>query len=233
MSELRSTKNIMEHTTKRKRTPVLLAALFTGLIALQPTPGQASPAPCDSCMNDVSLRTEIRKLWSDHVMWTRNVIINFVDGTPGKAEAVDRLLKNQDDIGNAIKPFYGDAAGDALTKLLKEHIVVAADILTAAKAGKTTEFEAAVAKWYRNGEEIAVFLSNANPGNWKPEDMKKMMKDHLDLTLEEASARLNKDYAADVAAYDKAYAEILMMADGLAKGIELQFPEKFKTKKTR
>ncbi len=169
----------------------------------------------------------MRDLWSDHVSWTRNVIINFVDDAPGKTEAVNRLLENQEDIGNAIKPYYGNAAGDTLTVLLKEHITLAADILTAAVNDNTPAFEAASAAWYVNADEIATFLSNANPENWELAHMKAMMKEHLDLTLEEATARLTGDYAADVAAYDKIFAQIMEMADMLSEGIATQFPDKF------
>jgi len=173
------------------------------------------------------LRLGMHKLWTDHVVWTRNVILNIMDGLPGTDQAVNRLLQNQEDIGNAIKPVYGDAAGTELTRLLKEHIVIAADLLKAAKADNKTGFDAANKKWFVNADEISAFLSKANP-NWKLDDMKKMMHDHLNLTTEEAVARLKKDYEGDVKAYDKVYNEILMMADMLTDGILKQFPDKFK-----
>src|ERR1051325_2104324 len=81
------------------------------------------------------LRLAMHKLWEDHVTWTRNVILNIVDDLPGTDQAVARLMRNQDDIGNAIKPVYGEAAGTELTRLLKEHISVAAALLKAAKTG--------------------------------------------------------------------------------------------------
>jgi len=173
------------------------------------------------------LRVNMHKLWEDHVTWTRNVILNIIDDLPGTDQAVSRLLKNQDDIGNAVKPVYGDAAGSELTRLLREHITTAADLLKAAKAGNNSGFQDANKKWVANADEISAFLSKANP-NWKLDDMKKMMHDHLDLTTEEATARLKKDYDADVKAYDKVHDEILMMADMLTDGILKQFPEKFK-----
>ena len=173
------------------------------------------------------LRSGMHKLWEDHVTWTRNVILNIMDDLPGTDQAVARLLKNQEDIGNAIKPVYGDAAGAELTRLLKEHIVVAADLLKAAKTNNKTGFDDANKKWFANADEISAFLSKANP-NWKLEDMKKMMHDHLNLTTEEAVARLKKDYDADVKAYDKVHDEILAMADMLTDGILKQFPDKFK-----
>lgn len=173
------------------------------------------------------LRLGMHKLWEDHITWTRNVILNIMDDLPGTDQAVARLLKNQEDIGNAIKPVYGDAAGTELTRLLKEHITVAADLLKAAKSGNKQAFDDANKKWLANADEISGFLSKANP-NWKLEDMKKMMHDHLNLTTEEAVARLKKDYDADVKAYDKVHDEILAMADMLTNGIVKQFPDKFK-----
>jgi hypothetical protein len=172
------------------------------------------------------LRMAMHKLWEDHIVWTRNVILNIMDDLPGTEQAVNRLLSNQDDIGNAVKPYYGEAGGKELTRLLREHITTAADLLKAAKAGNNTAFDAANKKWTANADEISDFLSKANP-NWKLADMKKMMHDHLALTTDEVVARLKKDYAADVKAYDKVHDEILMMADGLTDGIIKQFPGKF------
>jgi len=137
-------------------------------------------------------------------------------------------LRNQTDIGNAIKSFYGNAAGDRLTSLLRGHILTAAELLAAAKAGDTAKVGEASKRWYANADEIAAFLSGANPKSWPLGEMKVMMKKHLDLTLEEASARLKGDWAADIAAYDKVHGQILHMADMLSAGIIRQFPAKFK-----
>ena len=150
-------------------------------------------------------------------------------GLPETDTAAQRLLQNQVDIGNAIKPFYGDAAGNQLTSLLKDHILIAADLLSAAKSGDHARFEVTRKNWYDNANQIAAFLNHANPENWALGDMKSMMRSHLELTLEEATARLNSDWAGDVAAYDKVHNEILEMADMLSEGIMLQFPKKFKS----
>lgn len=174
------------------------------------------------------LRTNLRTLWEDHAMYTRNVILNIIDDLGGTNESVARLLQNQDDLGNAIKPVYGEAAGNQLTKLLKEHILIAADLLKAAKINNQAGFAAANTKWFKNADDISAFLSTANPGNWPLESMKKMMHEHLNLTTQEAVARLKKDYKADIEAYDKTRAELLAMSDMLATGIIKQFPEKFK-----
>lgn len=183
----------------------------------------------DKSMNSPAfdLKTNMRQLWEDHITWTRNVIICLVDDAPGTDQAVKRLLRNQDDIGNAIKPYYGEAAGKKLTDLLYPHIKIAAEVVKAARAGNTAALDDANKRWYANANEISEFLSKANP-NWKLEEMKTMMNEHLKLTTDEAVKRIKKDYDGDVKAYDMVHLEILKMSDMLAKGIVMQFPEKFK-----
>ncbi|HJQ68367.1 MAG TPA: acetylglutamate kinase [Blastocatellia bacterium] len=169
----------------------------------------------------------MRKLWEDHVIWTRQFVVSAVAGLPDKAAATERLIQNQVDIGNAIKPFYGDAAGERLTALLKDHIMVAAELVTAAKAGDKAKANEAGKRWNANADEIAAFLSGANPKAWPLAEMKKMMRDHLDLTTTEVVARLRGDWAADITAYENIRTQILHMADMLSAGIIGQFPKKF------
>lgn len=180
-----------------------------------------------SVASAATLKTNMRKLWAEHVSWTRNVIFCIVDGLPGTDQAVKRLLQNQDDIGNLIKPYYGEEAGKNLTELLYPHIKISAEVVKAAKSGNKAALEEANKRWYANSVEIAEFFSKLNP-KWTLSDMKKMMHDHLQLTTDEAIQRINKNYDADVIAYDKIYNEIQKMADMLADGIIRQFPEKFK-----
>ena len=172
----------------------------------------------------------MRRLWEDHITWTRMFIVSAATepgNLPDLGPTVDRLLANQTDIGNAIKPFYGDAAGHQLTALLRAHILTAAELVADAKAGDSAAVADASSRWYANADEIATFLSSANPASWPLADMKAMMRSHLDLTLKEAVARLQGRYADDIAAYDEVHAEILSMADMLSDGIIRQFPGDF------
>jgi hypothetical protein len=170
---------------------------------------------------------EMRRLWEDHVTWTRLFIVSFVDDLADLDATTNRLLQNQVDIGDAVKPYFGEAAGDRLTALLTEHITTAATLLGAAKDGDEQAFEAAHEAWYRNGRQIARFLHRANPDQWPLRHLKTMMLDHLDLTLAEAAARLEGDHAREIAGYDAVHLEILEMADMLSDGIIRRFPEKF------
>jgi hypothetical protein len=172
----------------------------------------------------------MRKLWEDHITWTRLYIVSaatLADPLPDIGPTADRLFANQADIGDAIAQFYGRAAGDRLTELLTEHIALAAEAIDKAKAEDDAGLQDALDRWYANADAIAQFLSDANPRNWPFAEMRAHMRDHLDLTLEEAVARLSGDYNADIAAYDKVHLQILEMADMLSDGIIAQFPEAF------
>jgi hypothetical protein len=177
--------------------------------------------------SELALRNEMRKLWEDHVTWTRMVIVSVAADLPDREAAVGRLLANQQDLGDSIKPFYGDAAGDRLTELLREHILIAAEVLAAAKSGDSAALDAALQRWYANGDEIAAFLNAANPDNWPLAEMRRMLREHLDLTTAEAVARLSADWDGDVRAYDRAHEQVLEMADMLSTGIVAQFRTRF------
>lgn len=224
--------------TKGKRwrvgIAVVLGVATAAVLALGPSPS-ATVHTASASTNDhtsavqakAGFQDAMQRLWVDHVTWTRLFIVSFVGELPDLQATTDRLLQNQVDIGDAVKPFYGDAAGDQLTALLEEHILTAADLLTAAKAGDDAAFAEANEAWYANARAIAGFLHEANPRHWPLADMRQMMKDHLDLTLEEAAAQLGGDYAASVALYDEVETEILHMADMLSSGLIAQFPQEF------
>jgi hypothetical protein len=169
----------------------------------------------------------MRKLWEDHVTWTRLAIISLETGTPDTDATVARLLRNQTDIGNAIKPYYGNAAGNALTAQLRTHILIAADLIAAAKAGDQAKLADAQARWTANADQIAATLASVNPRYWKLGTMKAEMHMHLKLTTDEAVARLQGKWTTDVAAYDKVNRHILHMSDMLSDGIVKQFPSRF------
>jgi hypothetical protein len=210
----------------RHAMPVLLAALMVALSLPVKAAGHP-PVAHPGVAKQNALREAMRKLWEEHIVWTRQFVVSAVADLPDKGAAAERLLRNQADIGNAIKPFYGDAAGDRLTALLREHITIAAELVTAARAGDKAKSEEAGSRWNANADEVAAFLSAANPKAWPAAEMKKMMREHLELTTAEAVARLRGDWAADIAAYEKIHTQILHMADMLSAGIISQFPQKF------
>ena len=168
-----------------------------------------------------------RRLWIDHVAWTRSFIISDIASLEDKDYVLERLLRNQDDIGNSIKPYYGEEAGNKLSSLLREHILIAGKVVDAAKSGSKSDFEKYNKSWYKNADDIADFLSSINP-NYSNKTLKDMLHRHLQLLTDAVTARLNKDWKADIRAYDQGEDHIIRLADVLADGIIKQFPEKFK-----
>ncbi len=173
------------------------------------------------------LKQNMRKLWTDHVVWTRMYIMEAVGDQPDAAAAATRLMKNQEDIGNAVATYYGADAGKQLTTLLKEHISIAVDIIKAAKASDKAGQKAGDDRWRQNADQIATFLSKANP-NWPKATLVDLMNEHLRTTTDEVVARLTKNWDADVRAFDQVYDHILKMSDAISDGVVKQFPEKFK-----
>jgi hypothetical protein len=93
--------------------------------------------PAGPAVGRAAFHDRMRDLWSDHVVYTRNFIISASAGLGDTAEVSQRLLRNQDEIGDAIKPYYGDAAGSQLASLLRSHIQLAGKALLAAKGTST------------------------------------------------------------------------------------------------
>ena len=227
-------------TGRRRTVPLtfavviaVLAGLFTLTIGRGPahasdTTGHSHAGPAGlPTAAQVAFHDQMRKLWEDHVTWTRLAIVTFADGSQGFDATAARLLQNQTDIGNAIAPFYGTAAGQQLSALLHDHITIAVELLQDAKAGDTAAFNDAKIRWYANANQIADFLSAANPRFWPDATMRAAMKEHLDQTLAEAVDELGGNYAASVSDYEAIHLHILAMADLLSSGIMHQFPARF------
>lgn len=184
------------------------------------------PGKVAASSSSVELRLNMRKLWEEHVTYTRIYIISALANLEDESIVAGRLLRNQDDIGNAIKPIYGVAAGDKLAGLLREHITIATEVVKAARMNNNEELTKANKKWFANADAMALFLSSANP-NWRKDDLKTMLYKHLESTTQEVVSRLKKDWASDIDAFDKDHLHMLMFADVLSSGIVAQHPEKF------
>jgi len=174
----------------------------------------------------VQLKVDMQKVWINHTIWTRSYIVSAVSNRYDQKAVLERLLQNQQDIGNVIKPYYGEAAGNKLAELLREHILIAGNILEAAKAGNQTDLKKLDADWHRNADDMSKFLSDANP-NWKFKELQDMLYQHLQLITEIIMECLKGNWEADIAATDKNEIHMIHLADILTEGIVKQFPEKF------
>jgi hypothetical protein len=212
-----------------------LVAFFSAFAALAVSNGHDAHAHGNDghrggklTQKEVAFRGDMRRLWEDHVTWTRLAIISLTTDSPDTDATVGRLLKNQTDIGDAVKPFYGEAAGNALTAELRKHILIAAEVIAAAQAGDAAKLADAQARWAGNGDDIAALLHSVNPEHWKLDAMKAELRMHLQLTTDEVVARLQGRWEDDVATYDRVHDHALHLADLLSEGLIEQFPKRFR-----
>lgn len=191
------------------------------------TPAEVVKARTTYNQSTLDLRTGMRFLWSQHMEWTYAAVTSFFTTTRNYDATAARLLQNQEDIGNAIKPFYGEEAGDALTLLLKEHIFSVVNVMTAAKRGEQDNLKVAITASYKNAQEIGDFLANANKF-WPRDFVRDMLKTHIDQTLVYATAIQHDDFASGINSYGEAEHHMMMLADALSDGIIAAFPKNFK-----
>jgi hypothetical protein len=205
---------------------IVLAVSGTGESHAAGERGHSASVPLQTS-RAVAFHDQMRALWEAHGSWTHMVIISFVGNLPNLTAEEQVLLHNQVDIGNAVKPYYGSAAGNKLTKLLKEHILGAVKVLEAAKSGNKSKLSHTVAAWFANGRQIADFLHAADPKFLSRAAARRMMKIHLDQVIEQAVDELQGHYAADARAFGPYIRHILDMADMISGGIIRQFPARF------
>ena len=221
-----------------RRFALALAGLIAlaGVIAVLATAGAGESQAARDHDHGAALHTRkaiafhdrMRALWEAHGSWTHMVIVSFAGNLPNLTAEEQVLLDNQVDIGNAVKPYYGAAAGKKLTKLLQEHINGAVTVLQAAKSGEKSALSQAEREWFANGREIADFLHAANPRFLPRRAARRMMRTHLNQVIEQAVDELSGDYAAGARAFEPYIEHILDMADMISGGIIRQFPGRFR-----
>lgn len=216
----------MNKAFKKLFLSLILITIFAAPLNIQ---ALETIAQGDSSNNSSAceLKIEQRRLWTDHVLWTRNAAISLIYDIEDKDAVVERLLRNQDEIGASIKPYYGEEAGNQLAKLLREHIQIAAQLIEAAKNNNKEDLDKYNKLGLKNSDEIADLLSSANP-NYSNKTLRDMLYGHLKLLTDQVVAQLNKDWDGSVKAYDDGQDHMLVLADILADGIVKQFPKKFK-----
>lgn len=213
---------------KSRKYILLIIALFLLLPAVLAGNSPQQTAADQPKMDQQAHRNKMHRLWENHGNWTRLFIISTLDDREYRDPTKNHLLENQQNIGKALKPFYGDEAGEQFAALLEVHVQITEKLLQAAKSADAAVFEDMVADWYANADQMAEFLHERNPGHWQLAETKKLFREYLDLTLELAIARWNSDFEADIAATDKVRTHAATIADVLSEGIIEQFPNRFK-----
>lgn len=177
-------------------------------------------------INQVKLLEQMNLVWEQHIMWTRMLLISIAENLKDLEATQARLLRNPIDIANVFRPFYGNNVANEIQKLLTEHLVIGKELIVASKNKKQDQAMILNKKWYQNADDMAEAFSSINPF-YPKEEIRRMLYEHLRLTTNEVSARLNGNYAEDIKAYDMVQQEILKMSQFFVNGIVKQFPNLF------
>jgi hypothetical protein len=212
---------------------VLATALSCALCGCAAGAGDTQPTTDDlhgrqARVSASAYHDQWRQLMEDHVTWTRVVILGVLSDLPGTPDYTARLLQNVDDMGAALAPYYDAADVAKLGDLLRDHLVIAAAILTAARAGDTATMNAKIAEWRTNADDITAQMAAMNPDFWPADENGAMWQQHLDATLNEATSLATGNFAAEIQAYDEIHVLALDMADMFSTGIIQQSPRAFR-----
>ncbi len=176
----------------------------------------------------VGLKLALRDLWVGHIFWVRNEVLMTKLGNAEAAKVASaQAVENAKAIANSIAPIYGQAAADKLFGLLAGHYGAVREYMAATYDGKKDGQDAASAKMKENGDEIATFLSGANPKNWPKETILSALVAHVGHHMAQINQFNTGDYAGEATTWEAMIKHIYVIADVLADGIVKQFPKKF------
>lgn len=170
----------------------------------------------------MNLINELRKLWEEHVIWTRLFVVSALAELPDLDITTKRLLRNPSDFANILEIFYGKQKADTFRSLLEDHLKVAASIVDNLKHGNAKAEEQYTKLWYSNADQIAAFLAGINPA-WSEDEWKNLMHDHLRMLADDIAARMSGEYIKDSIIFDMIEEQALAMADVMAAGMIKQF----------
>ncbi len=176
----------------------------------------------------VDLRLALRSLWGDHIFWVRNVILSTKLGDKKAVKvAEEQAVQNAKDIASAIVPYYGKEAGDKLFTLLAGHYGAIKDCMNAAFSNNEKAMDAGKDKMMKNADEIAAFLSSANPKNWPKDALVSALAAHGGYHMAQINEINAKNFSAEAKTWEAMQNQVYQIADVLADGIVKQFPQKF------
>jgi hypothetical protein len=199
----------------------LTSLLFASLV-LPALPARAAESKA------VATQMAMRDLWVDHIFWVRSVVAaTACKDKKAQAEAEKQVVADAKKIAGAVEPFYGKPASEKLFGLLAGHYGAIKDYMNATlPSPNAAKQKAATDKLTANANEIAEFLSGANP-NWPKGTLIGLLAAHGGHHVTQINQFQKKDYAGEAQTWDAMKQHIYILADALTSGIAKQFPDKF------
>ena len=166
----------------------------------------------------ICLMNRLRQLWQQHVYWTRFFIVSTAANLEDLKPVTNRLLQNPKDFAQLFTPICGTNMASQFQELFTQHLLIAADLVNAAKNGEKEAADCVRQKWYQNADEIARFLSSVNRC-WNEAKWREMLHCHLKMTEKEAALYLQGNYAESIQLFNDIEQEALKMANDMFCGV--------------
>lgn len=220
----------MAKSTLKKTVLIGLAAAagMAFVLATAPSFAKGKMSACVESSKATELKLAFRDLWTDHIYWVRNVVLEtkYGDETAAKV-AEDRVVQDAKGIAGAITPYYGKEASDRLFALLAGHYGAIKEYMTATFSGNDMAKDEAAVTLKKNADEIAAFLSSANP-NWSKGTLESALIAHGGHHMTEINEISKKDFSGDAQTWEAMKGHVYVIAGVLSDGIVKQFPDKFR-----
>ena len=140
--------------------------------------------------------------------------------------AEKQAVANAQAIAASIEPFYGAPAKDKFFKLLAGHYGAVKAYLVAAVAGDVSAQAKATQSLTSNADEIATFLSQANP--YLPKDaVQGLLLAHGGHHIQQIQQLRDRNYDAEAQTWEEMKKHVYQIADATADALAKQFAEKF------
>ncbi len=216
----------------RSSARILLATVLfagSGGLAAAHGPSHHSSAAKQPAVSAKAAETgaALRDLWIGHIFWVRSVALATLSKNDAAAKAAEQhVVENAKAIAGAIEPFYGAAAKDALFKLLAGHYGAIKEYLVAASAADSASQGKAIQNLTKNAEDIAAFLSKANP-HLPKDTVAGLLQAHGGHHVQEIDELKAGKYEAEARTWEDMKSHMYVVSDALAQAIVKQFPRKF------
>ena len=181
-------------------------------------------------MNHESLadaKTAMRKLWAGHIFWIRNVVFDNATGNSAARDIAEKeVISNAKQIASTLSPFYGEPASEKLFNLLADHYTAITEYSDATVVGNNPKQDAVLAHLASNADDIAVFLSEANPYLSK-EIVRGLIAAHGAHHVAQIKQFQEHDYGSEAQTWKVMREHVDVIADALTTALAKQFPARF------
>jgi hypothetical protein len=159
-----------------------------------------------------SPKETLRKLWTDHAVYTKFVVLDLIEKLPNTDADTQRLLQNQEEIGKYIGTIIGDSNGLLLANLLKEHVNFGVTcILSLTQNSKV--FAVCKQNLLHNSDEIGKFLHQIRPERRTEKELCDMFLEHNQCFLDMTVSQYQHDSSMVVKVFDAYYVHMLLVSD--------------------